>query len=96
METDYFLKAKDLLDISISYLRQVHLYCYYCGEEFDNELQMAHRCGIIHLRGSGTDENDTFGSILIFCLPSLPLLFLNSQLPPPFGNSISGMGEFIG
>ncbi len=34
------------------YLRRVHAYCYYCGEEYDDERILASRCGPQHLRNA--------------------------------------------
>jgi len=44
--------SAERLDRLIWYLRRVHLFCYYCGEQFDDEDEMYRRCGSIHLRGS--------------------------------------------
>lgn len=34
------------------YLRKVHSYCFYCGEEYDDERTLAAKCGPAHLRNS--------------------------------------------
>ena len=40
------------LDKMILYLRLVHSIDYYSANEYPNEDEMPHRCGIIHSRGS--------------------------------------------
>jgi DNA-directed RNA polymerase subunit RPC12/RpoP len=34
------------------YLRRVHSYCFYCGEEYDDERTLAAKCGPAHLRNT--------------------------------------------
>ena len=34
------------------YLRRVHSYCFYCGEEYDDERTLAAKCGPQHLRNA--------------------------------------------
>lgn len=38
------------MDLLILYLRRVHSYCFYCGEEYDDERTLAAKCGPQHLR----------------------------------------------
>ena len=33
------------LDIYLLYLRRVHAYCLYCGEEYEDERMLSTRCG---------------------------------------------------
>lgn len=40
------------LDILLLYLRRVHSYCFYCGEEFDDERMISTRCGPQHIRNA--------------------------------------------
>lgn len=40
------------LDRYIAYLRRVHCFCYYCGEEYIDADDVLFRCGEIHLRGT--------------------------------------------
>ncbi|KAA6399348.1 MAG: hypothetical protein EZS28_005120 [Streblomastix strix] len=46
---------RERLDRCITYLRDVHNYCYYCGIEYDNEEDMRERCGIIHARANNEE-----------------------------------------
>lgn len=32
------------------YLRRVHFFCLYCGEEYDDERMLASKCGPTHIR----------------------------------------------
>ena len=40
------------LDLLLLYLRRVHAYCLYCGEEFEDERMLSTRCGPQHIRNS--------------------------------------------
>ena len=42
------LSEQEQLDRLIYYLRFVHLFCYYCGEEFDDEDELLRRCGKVN------------------------------------------------
>jgi hypothetical protein len=33
-------------------MRRVHAYCFYCGEEYDDERMLAAKCGPQHIRSS--------------------------------------------
>ena len=44
------LTVKEKLDRAITYLRDVHFYCFYCGIEYDSEEDMLLRCGPVHGR----------------------------------------------
>ena len=47
-----FLTGTQHLDLLLLYLRRVHAYCYYCGEEYDDERTLAAKCGPQHLRNA--------------------------------------------
>jgi hypothetical protein len=40
------------LDLMLLYLRKVHAYCFYCGEEYDDERMLAAKCGPQHIRSA--------------------------------------------
>jgi hypothetical protein len=46
------LKKNQQLDLLLLYLRRVHAYCFYCGEEYDDERMLAAKCGPQHIRSS--------------------------------------------
>ena len=47
------------LDLSLLYLRRVHAYCLYCGEEYEDERMLSTRCGPQHIRNyQRMDQND--------------------------------------
>jgi len=48
------LSSLEKLDRFIGYLRKVHCFCYYCGEEYSDEDELEMKCGPIHLRGTET------------------------------------------
>lgn len=52
MEVSRFLKKSQQLDLLLLYLRRVHAYCFYCGEEYDDERMLAAKCGPQHIRGA--------------------------------------------
>ena len=33
------------LDLLLLYLRRVHSFCFYCGEEYEDERMLATKCG---------------------------------------------------
>jgi len=47
-----FLSKAQHLDLLLLYLRRVHGYCFYCGEEYDDERMLAAKCGPQHLRNA--------------------------------------------
>lgn len=47
-----FLTKTQHLDLLILYLRRVHSYCFYCGEEYDDERTLAAKCGPQHIRNA--------------------------------------------
>lgn len=40
------------LDLQILYLRRVHAYCFYLGEEYEDERTLAAKIGPQHLRSN--------------------------------------------
>jgi len=48
----------DILDRLIAYLRFVHWFCYYCGEEYEDEDELLRKCGQTHWRGRKTTNTD--------------------------------------
>jgi len=48
------LSPSQYLDLLLLYLRKVHAYCFYCGEDYDDERTLAARCGPQHLRNAKT------------------------------------------
>lgn len=45
MEACDRLSTQQQLDLLLLYLRRVHAYCLYCGEEYDDERMLAAKCG---------------------------------------------------
>ena len=39
------ISAQNKLDILLLYLRRVHAFCLYCGEEYEDERMLSTRCG---------------------------------------------------
>ena len=50
------------LDLLLLYLRRVHGFCLYCGEEYDDERMLAAKCGPSHLRHSKRISRSTLES----------------------------------
>eukprot|EP01087_Luapelamoeba_hula_P012548 TRINITY_DN3503_c0_g1_i1.p1 TRINITY_DN3503_c0_g1~~TRINITY_DN3503_c0_g1_i1.p1 ORF type:complete len:990 (+),score=206.85 TRINITY_DN3503_c0_g1_i1:211-3180(+) len=48
---------RDRLNKNIIYLRKVHLYCYYCASQFEDDEEMDRACGNKHLRGVSKSES---------------------------------------
>jgi hypothetical protein len=48
----------EALDQRIAYLRKVHFYCYYCGEEYDDPQELQRKCASKHLRGKKKDTTN--------------------------------------
>jgi len=57
------LPIVDQLDRFIGYVRKVHCYCYYCGEEFDDEEETLRKCGMKHLRGKKNHDGEAMNVI---------------------------------
>ena len=52
------------LDILLLYLRRVHAYCLYCGEEYEDERMLSSRCGPQHIRNAQKIDYNEFEQIL--------------------------------
>jgi hypothetical protein len=52
------------LDLLLLYLRRVHAYCLYCGEEFEDERMLSTRCGPQHIRNCQKIPQADFDEIL--------------------------------
>lgn len=52
LEFSNMLQSQERLDLLLLYLRRVHAYCFYCGEEYDDERMLASKCGPQHIRNS--------------------------------------------
>ncbi len=50
-------QPKEQLDRAIYYLRMVHVYCYYCAEQFEDQDDIRRRCGTIHLRSKNKKKD---------------------------------------
>ena len=48
-----------MLDRLIVYMRQIHLFCFYCGEEYDDEDELFKRCAHKHIIGKKKEEFTT-------------------------------------
>jgi len=57
------------LDLLLLYLRRVHAYCLYCGEEFEDERMLSTRCGPQHIRNSQKIPQEEFDEILSKSVP---------------------------
>lgn len=51
-EQNKFLSAEQRLDLLLLYMRRVHAYSFYEGEEYDDERMLATRCGPQHIRNA--------------------------------------------
>lgn len=56
------LTVAQRLDFFLVYLRQVHFYCYYCAEEFDDIDDLLRNCGAAHVR---SNKHGTFSGTSI-------------------------------
>lgn len=71
-------KLKKNLDLIITYLRHVHMYCYYCGVESDSLQELSRKCFDPHCRTiSASSMNERGGNILLL---SYSMQCLNSHL----------------
>ncbi|KAG0234655.1 hypothetical protein BGX31_004478 [Mortierella sp. GBA43] len=76
------------LDLFIEYLRQVHLFCYYCGGDSDNAEEFARKCSK-HYRNPDTKSPATSkGAIWVKNLEQK----LNLRLKPPTDGEIVKLG----
>lgn len=58
------LSLRQKLDLLLLYLRRVHSYCLYCGEEYEDERMLSTRCGPQHIRHFQQIPNEEFDEIL--------------------------------
>ncbi|KAF9936968.1 hypothetical protein BGZ75_009924 [Mortierella antarctica] len=77
------------LDLFIEYLRQVHLFCYYCGGDSDNVEEFTRKCSK-HFRNPETKvlPNSTKGPVWVKNLEQK----LNLKLKPPTEDEIVKLG----
>lgn len=58
------LSMSQKLDFLLLYLRRVHAYCLYCGEEYEDERMLSTRCGPQHIRNHQKISNEEFDDIM--------------------------------
>lgn len=77
------------LDLFIEYLRQVHLFCYYCGGDSDNAEEFSRKCSK-HFRNPDTKVpvNSTKGAVWVKNLEQK----LNLKLKAPTDEEITKLG----
>ncbi|KAF9184964.1 hypothetical protein BGZ50_003372 [Haplosporangium sp. Z 11] len=77
------------LDLFIEYLRQVHLFCYYCGGDSDNAEEFTRKCSK-HFRNPDNKvaANSSKGAIWVKNLEQK----LNLKLKPPTDDEIVKLG----
>ncbi|KAG9063976.1 hypothetical protein KI688_004090 [Linnemannia hyalina] len=77
------------LDLFIEYLRQVHLFCYYCGGDSDNAEEFSRKCSK-HFRNPDTKVpvNSTKGAVWVKNLEQK----LNLKLKDPTDEEITKLG----
>ena len=63
VDDNKFLSVELRLDLLLLYLRRVHAYCLYCGEEYEDERMLATRCGPQHIRNSQKIPADEFAAL---------------------------------
>jgi len=51
------LTSSQKLDQLVTYMRDVHNFCYYCGEEYEDEDELHRKCGHKHLRGKKKESD---------------------------------------
>eukprot|EP01083_Nonionella_stella_P033077 90551_1 len=47
------------LNFMLMYLREVHIFCYYCGKDYFEEEQLQSKCGKKHARASRSESDST-------------------------------------
>lgn len=57
------LSQEKQLDLLLIYLRRVHAFCLYCGEEYEDERMLGTRCGPQHIRNHQKISDEEFQSI---------------------------------
>ncbi|KAF9100388.1 hypothetical protein BGX29_006639 [Mortierella sp. GBA35] len=77
------------LDLFIEYLRQVHLFCYYCGGDSDNSEEFTRKCSK-HFRNPDTKVpvNSSKGNVWVKNLEQK----LNLKIKPPSDEEIVKLG----
>lgn len=58
------LSLRTRLDLLLLYMRRVHSYCLYCGEEYEDERMLSTRCGPQHIRHYQQIPSEEFDEIL--------------------------------
>lgn len=51
METDIIYQPRDRLNLVLAYLRDKHVYCFWCGIQYQDEQDMKQQC-------PGSEEED--------------------------------------
>ena len=52
------------LDLLLLYMRRVHAFCLYCGEEYEDERMLSTRCGPQHIRNHSQITQEEYEEIL--------------------------------
>lgn len=52
------LPLEEQLDKMIMYLRRVHIFCFYCAEDYDTEYDMHRKCAFRHVRPRKESEEE--------------------------------------
>lgn len=52
LEFANLLESPQKLDLLLLYLRRVHAFCFYCGEEYEDERMLSAKCGPQHIRAA--------------------------------------------
>ncbi|KAF9362181.1 hypothetical protein BGX34_006659 [Mortierella sp. NVP85] len=76
------------LDLMIEYLRQVHLFCYYCGGDSDNVEEFARKCSKHYRNADSKTSVSSKGPIWVKNLEQK----LNLKLKPPSDEEIVKLG----
>lgn len=63
LENGKKLSLRARLDLLLLYLRRVHFYCLYCGEEYEDERMLSTRCGPQHIRHYQSIPDEEFDEI---------------------------------
>lgn len=98
------------LDLALLYLRRVHSYCLYCGEEYEDERMLSTRCGPQHIRHHDQISTEEFDEILQrnqvqgnemevsnpeFTSQITQLVGLKSQSSEKWGGSITFLQKYV-
>ncbi|KAF9433422.1 hypothetical protein BGZ76_009480 [Entomortierella beljakovae] len=76
------------LDLFIEYLRQVHLFCYYCGGDSDNAEEFTRKCSKHYRNPESKVPTNSKGAIWVKNLEQK----LNLKLKPPTDEEILKLG----